>query len=71
MARFTVEPVNGGWAVFKNGRRHFQKTYSTKRDAEQAARRAADMGDSVQGRRVDGTFGRERTKGMPGPDGDV
>lgn len=70
MARYTIEPDGSGWAVFKNGRREFQKTYQTKRAAEEAAHRAASKGDSVQGRRVDGTFGPERTKGMFGPDGD-
>ena len=70
MARFTVEPDGDGWAVMKNGRRHFKKTYMTKRAAEQAAHRAATTGDSVQGRRVDGTFGPERTHGVPGPEGD-
>jgi len=70
MARYTIEPDGSGWAVFKNGRRHFSKTYSTKRDAEEAAHRTANVGDSVQGRRVNGTYGPERTKGVRGPRGD-
>lgn len=72
MARYTVQadPVGDGWAVYKNGRRHFKKTYATKQAALNAARRAASRGDSVQGRRVDGTYGPEFTKGMFGPQGD-
>jgi len=71
MARFRIRPDGAGWAVYKNGRRHFQKTYSTKQAAEEAAHRAANRGDSVQAKRLDGTWGPERTKGVRGPEGDV
>lgn len=70
MSRYTVEPDGSGWAVYKNGRRHYKKTYPTKQAALDAARSAASQGDSVQGRRVDGTYGPEYTKGTFGPDGD-
>ncbi len=70
MARFRVIKDGDGWAVTKNGRRYYQKTYPTKRKAEQAASRAASKGDSVQGQRVDGTWGSENTKGMFGAQGD-
>lgn len=70
MARYSIRPDVTGWAVYRNGRRRFKKTYPTKDEALDAAHRDADVGDSVQGRRVDGTFGPERTKGVRGPDGD-
>jgi hypothetical protein len=72
MARYTVspDPEGTGWAVYKNGARHYQKSYATKQAALKAAHRTADRGDSVQGRRVDGTYGPERTKGVFGPPGD-
>lgn len=71
MARWTIEPDGTGWAVYKNGRRHYKKTYPTKREAIDAAHRAANVGDSVQGRRKqDGTWQPERTKGVRGPGGD-
>jgi len=70
MAQYDVRQVAGGWAVYKSGRRRFKKTYQTKQDALDAAHRDASKGDSIQGRRVDGTFDNERTKGVYGPDGD-
>lgn len=70
MARYTVSPDGPGWAVYRNGRRRYKKTYQTKRAAIEAAHRDAEMGDSVQGRRVDGTYGPERTHSTPGPRGD-
>lgn len=70
MARYDVRQDGAGWAVYRNGRRRFKKTYQTKQDAIDAAHRDATEGDSVQGRRVDGTFGPERTKGVFGPPGD-
>lgn len=70
MARYRVVKDGTGWAVTKNGQRHYQKTYSTKRDATQAAKRAANKGDSVQGQRVTGQWGEENTKGIFGPPGD-
>lgn len=71
MARYRVEPDDTGWMVTKNGRRYYKKSYPTKQAAIDAAYRAADVGDSVQGRRKrDGTYGRERTKGVRGPRGD-
>lgn len=70
MAQYDIRQVAGGWAVYKNGHRRFKKTYQTKQKAIDAAHRDANQGDSIQGRRVDGTFGRERTKGSYGPRGD-
>lgn len=70
MARFRVIKDGTGWAVTKNGRRYFDKTYSTKQAAKSAARRAASTGDSVQGQRTDGTWGTESTKGTFGKQGD-
>lgn len=70
MARYRIRQDGTGWAVYKNGRRYYKKSYQTKRAAIEAAHRAADMGDSVQGRRLDGTYGPERTKGVYGPPGD-
>jgi len=70
MARYRVIRANGGWVVTRNGQRHFSKVYPTKREALAAARRAADIGDSVQGQRLDGTWEPERTKGVRGPGGD-
>lgn len=55
----------------KDGRRLYKKTYSTKQSATDAAYRAADKGDSVQGQKLSsGQWDNERTKGMFGPDGD-
>ena len=71
MSRYRVVIDGDGWAVYRNGRRHFKKTYATKAAAEQAAHRAARPGDSVQAQRRDGTFGPERTKGTFGPAGDT
>lgn len=71
MSRVRIVRDGDGWAVHKNGRRHYKKTYSTKQAARRAARRAADDGQSVQEQRTDGTWGRERTRGVPGPDGNV
>ncbi len=70
MARYSVRQDGTGWAVFKNGRRRFKKTYDTKQAALDAAHRDASVGDSIQGRHVDGTFDEERTKGVYGPSGD-
>lgn len=70
MARYRVRQAGSGWAVYKSGRRRFQKTYSTKRAAEDAAYRDASTGDSIQAKRRDGTWGPERTKNTPGPRGD-
>lgn len=70
MARYRVVKDGTGWAVTKNGTRHFQKTYPTKQKATNAATRAANKGDSVQGQKVTGEWGRENTKGIFGPDGD-
>lgn len=70
MARYRIVQDGGGWAVRKNGRRKFKKTYSTQRAAEQAARRVASPGDSIQVQRLNGTWGAEDTVGTPGPRGD-
>lgn len=70
MARFRVVRDGSGWKVTKNGRRHYSKTYQTKQAALAAARRAANVGDSVQGQRLDGTWDEEDTKGIFGPRGD-
>lgn len=70
MARYRIVQDGTGWAVRKNGRRRFKKTYPTQALAEQAARRDASVGDSIQIQRLNGTFGREDTVGTPGPGGD-
>jgi len=70
MGTYRVVVDGSGWAVKKNGRRVFQKTYSTKQAAVDAAFRKASAGDSVQAQRLDGTFGAERTVGTQGPRGD-
>jgi hypothetical protein len=71
MGTYRVVVDGSGWAVKKNGRRVFQKTYATKQAAVDAAFRTADVGDSVQAQRArDGTFGPERTVGTQGPRGD-
>lgn len=70
MARYRIVQDGAGWAVRKNGRRKFAKTYSTQQAAEQAARRTASTGDSIQLQRRDGTWGAERTVRTPGPGGD-
>ena len=70
MARYRIVQDGAGWAVRKNGRRKFKKTYSTQRAAEQAAERVASVGDSIQVQRLDGTWGAESTVGTPGPRGD-
>lgn len=70
MSRFRVVRDGDGWAVTKNGRRYYQKTYPTKHEAEAAARRAADAGDSVQAQQRSGQWGPERTFRTPGPRGD-
>lgn len=70
MARYRVIQANGGWKVTKGGREHYKKTYPTKQDALQAAYRAANTGDSVQGQRLSGEWDNERTKGVFGPTGD-
>lgn len=70
MARYRVRQDGNGWALYKNERRHFTKTYKTKKAAMDAAYREANIGDSVQGRRLDGTYQPERTKGIFGPRGD-
>ncbi|MFW5900390.1 MAG: DUF2188 domain-containing protein [Halodesulfurarchaeum sp.] len=70
MAQYRVRQDATGWAVYKNGRRRFKRSYPTKRAAIDAAYRDAHQGDSIQAKRLDGTWGRERTKEMPGPGGD-
>lgn len=70
MTRFRVVRDGDGWAVMKGNRRHFQKTYRTKSAAEDAARRAASQGDSVQAQGRDGRWDQERTYRTPGPRGD-
>lgn len=70
MSQYRIRQDGAGWAVYKNGRRRFQKRYRTKRAAEDAAYRDAHTGDSIQAKRLDGTWGPERTKGRPGPAGD-
>lgn len=70
MARYRIVQDGSGWAVRKNGRRKYRKSYQTQRAAEQAARRAASDGDSIQVQRMNGTWGPERTVGRPGPGGD-
>jgi len=70
MGLYKVVVDGTGWAVKKNGRRVFQKTYATKQAAVDAAFRTASQGDSVQAQRLNGTFGPERTVGMTGPGGD-
>lgn len=70
MAYYNVVRDGNGWKVNKNGRRRFKKTYRTKAKALSAARRDADKGDSVQGQKLDGKWGNERTKGTFGPAGD-
>jgi hypothetical protein len=71
MARYRVVQDGSGWKVTKNGRRHYKKRYQTKQAALDAAKRAASTGDSVQGQRVDGTWGEEDTKDIFGPRGDT
>lgn len=70
MSRYRVRQDGNGWAVFKNGRRVYQKTYATKEAAFNAAYRDAGRGDSIQAKRLDGTWGPERTKKAQGPGGD-
>lgn len=70
MAQYRIRQDGSGWAVYKNGYRKFKKTYPTKQGAEDAAYRAASAGDSIQAKRLDGTWGPENTKGTPGPRGD-
>ena len=70
MARYRIVRDDPGWAVRKNGRRKFAKTYDTQRKAEQAARRVASVGDSIQIQRRNGRWLPERTVGTPGPGGD-
>lgn len=70
MGKYRVVVDGAGWAVKKNGRRVFAKTYRTKQAAIDAAIRTASAGDSVQPQRRDGTFGPERTVETQGPRGD-
>lgn len=70
MAQYRIRQDADGWAVYRNSRRRFKKSYATKQAAIDAAHRDAVVGDSIQGRRVDGTYDRERTKGVFGPAGD-
>jgi len=70
MARYRIVQDGSGWAVKKNGRRYYKKTYPTKAAAEAAAERDASRGDSIQAQRTDGTWGPESTVGTPGPRGD-
>lgn len=70
MSKYRIRQDDDGWAVYKNGRRVYQKTYPTKRAAENAAYRDAGRGDSIQAKRLDGTWGPERTKKVQGPRGD-
>jgi len=70
MSRYRVRQDGSGWAVYKNNRRVFNKTYTTKQAAIDAAFRSASTGDSVQAKRRDGTYGPERTVNTPGPRGD-
>lgn len=70
MGLYKVVVDGTGWAVKKNGRRVYAKTYRTKEAAMNAAMRKANRGDSVQAQRLNGTWGPERTVGTTGPAGD-
>ncbi len=70
MAQYRVRQDGTGWAVYKGNRRRFQKTYTTKQAAVDAAYRDANVGDAIQAKRLDGTWGPERTKQTQGPGGD-